>query len=227
MIHARSFALAIVSAVALSACGDSYADAFGTGGAPEAVPTASAGAAVDSGAIVPHDKILACPDRRPDENSPCAAPGAACEYGSSPDPACNATIACTSTLDGSSAWTRRPSGPASCSAGECPSGSTASIAGKPCDAPHVDGGAPRPADELVCTMSDGTCACTTGPDATHEHARVWVCSTPRPPCPVRRPLAGEACGERLSCDYGSCDWKRGVRMECSDGVWLTGGGTCS
>lgn len=220
-----SLALVVLGVPLAAACGDTYADTFQTGGAAQAT-AAPTGSFFDAGAVLPDDAIVACPDRRPDENAPCTVAGAACEYGASPDPACNATLACTSTETGALAWTRRPQAASVCAAAQCPSGAVASLNGQPCDLPSVDGGAPSDVDELVCTMDDGTCACTTGPDAAHAHARAWVCTVPRAPCPTRRPLAGEPCSDRLSCDYGSCDWKRGVKMECDSVVWLTGGGSC-
>ena len=105
-------------------------------------------------------------------------------------------------------------------------GSIRAIDGQPCDVPTIDGGAPSDADELSCTLDDGTCACTTGPDAAHAHARTWVCTVPRAPCPTERPLVGQPCSSGALCDYGTCEFKRGMRMQCSAGVWINGGATC-
>ncbi len=202
----------------LVACGDVYVDTARGG-----LESGAAVARSDPSQTIPQDTFVSCPDQRPDEDAPCNSVGATCEYGDSPDMSCNTTLACEGDENGlGSAWTPRPS--QLCALAQCPSGADiASIAGQPCDLPSVDGGPPRDVDELLCTMNDGICACTIGPDAPHAHTRMWVCVRPDDGCPTSRPLAGQPCVQDTLCDYGSCLFKHGLRMQCKDGVWITGG----
>jgi hypothetical protein len=147
-----------------------------------------------------------------------------CEYGSSPDMHCNTTFACTPQIDQALRWEARTS--ILCATYACPAGDRDSIDGTPCALPAQDGAAPSSTDELVCPFSDGLCACTTGPDAAHSHERRWVCVKPTNGCPTGRPLVGQQCSSDRACDYGSCDFKRGTRMECQSGVWVTGEAEC-
>jgi hypothetical protein len=101
----------------------------------------------------------------------------------------------------------------------------ASLDGKPCML-ETDAGVVTDADEAVCTMTDGICACTTGRDLASAHPRRWVCIRPNSACPASRPSAGAPCEGLFWCDYGSCAFKRGLAMECKDGIWLTGGASC-
>ncbi|HEY8078094.1 MAG TPA: hypothetical protein VIF62_28400 [Labilithrix sp.] len=207
---------ALALALVLVACGDVYIDTARSalnGGGPTV--------ATDPTQTIPHDDLVACPLTRPDEDSPCNGVGSTCEYGESPDPSCNTTLACEGDESGLGAWTPRPS--QLCSLAQCPTGNVAAISGQPCDLPEGDAGPPRADDELQCPMSDGICACTNGPDAAHAHPRIWVCVKPELGCPTARPLAGQACIDDTLCDYGSCLFKRGLRMQCKDGVWITGG----
>jgi hypothetical protein len=206
--------LVLAGAALATACGDVYAD-VSTKSEPNPVTT-------DASALIPRDLPASCPAGRPAENSFCNDVGATCEYGSSPDMDCNGTLACGGDPNsGLLAWTSRPG--RLCSLKACPTGSIASIAGSACDLPRVDGGPPSEADEQMCAMTDGVCACTTGSDAAHAHPRTWICVKPVSPCPTTRPLAGQQCFTPQSCDYGSCAFKRGLKMECKDGVWITGG----
>jgi hypothetical protein len=218
----------------VAACGDIYAD-------PSGDPVEPPRPDFDGSAVFPQDTPSHCPARRPIENAPCSAPGSTCEYGRSPDMQCNSTLACiggvTTGAPGSlpppptsggptdrSYWYPRPS--IVCRLDECPDGDIAAVDGQPCAFPTVDGGPPADADELVCPRTDGICACTTGRDAAHAHERRWVCHKPIAQCPTQRPLAGQTCEGNLWCDYGSCDFKRGLLMQCRDGVWITGGASC-
>jgi hypothetical protein len=225
-MNARRMGLGVLGAapLALAACGDVYVDttpanSFTVGGPTEVQPPPTAD-------TIPQNVLVECPEARPDEDSPCTDVGSTCEYGASPDTQCNATLSCEGDRQtGVAAWTAHPS--KVCSMHDCPSGALASINGQPCDLPSVDGGAPSADDELLCPMDDGICACTTGPDAAHAHARMWVCVKPQLDCPVERPLSGHTCNGTTSCDYGSCLFKHGVRMDCKD-VWLAGGSeTCN
>lgn len=203
-----------------AACGDVYAE---PGGGPiPPTPFKS-----DASAVFPRDVPTSCPTQRPQVNSPCGVAGSTCEYGTSPDMQCNDTLACVSDVTGN-LWIERPTD--RCLARSCPKepADVLALDGQPCDLGDPDGGALSDADEIVCPMTNGICACTTGPDAAHGHPRQWVCVRPTTSeCSVRRPRAGSPCSGNLWCDYGSCKFKRGLLMQCKDGVWLTGGATCN
>lgn len=201
------------------ACGDVVADPGGE--PPPPLPASS-----DASAVFPRELPPSCPSRRPLVNSPCDAVGSTCEYGTSPDMQCNRTFACVSDVFGN-LWVERPKG--ECQARACPApATTLTLDGQPCEIPTVDASAPSDADEMLCPMTDGICACTTGPDGPRAHERRWVCVRPATAeCSVRRPLAGQPCNGALWCDYGSCKTKRGLLMQCIDGVWLTGGAPCN
>lgn len=205
----------------LVACDDVYVETAGG-----AASVAGSAVALPPQDTIPRETIVSCTSSRPDEDSPCENVGTSCEYGTSPDIECNTTLVCEGDANGgTAAWTPRPSH--TCNLQECPSGAIASLDGQPCNVPSVDGGAPAADAELLCSMNDGICACTTGPDGSHGHARIWVCTRPPSDCPADRPLAGQPCNGARICDYGSCLFKRGLRMECKQGVWLTGGSpTC-
>jgi hypothetical protein len=216
--------LAVVGGLLGAACGNIYLDAPSSGadaGISEPEPVAASGSAT-----IPVDTTFSCPDARPDEDSPCDVVGAACEYGSSADSFCNATLRCEGDPEGLRAWTSSPV--PLCPTNECPADTTrmADLSGKPCSVPSVDGGPPGVDDELLCNVADALCACTTGPTAANGHARVWVCLEAVGECAGRRPLAGRPCSPAgQECDYGACTFKHGVRMKCLGAVWVTGGST--
>ena len=140
---------------------------------------------------------------------------------------CNKTYACVPDQSGN-LWIERDTD--TCHRTTCPTEPTAieAIDNQPCSIPVTDGGATSDADEAVCEMTNGICACTIGADAAHAHERRWVCIRPNVGgCPVERPLAGDSCSGSLWCDYGSCKWKRGLLMQCKDQHWLTGGAPCN
>lgn len=204
------------------ACGDVELDGgrataipqeAGNGSAPEVVVATSA--SVDANTWTPR---VACPLRRPNENSPCSTYGQTCEYGESPDIRCNTILTCS----GGIAWTSRAT--ETCFPRACPTaGPSTELDGTPCELPDTLALA-LTIEELVCPMTDGVCACTTGRDGNHEHARKWVCARPVAPCPVERPLDGQECFRHMDCDYGSCAWKGGTNMRCLDGVWSNAAG---
>jgi hypothetical protein len=141
----------------------------------------------------------------------CELGGAICEYGTSPDRNCNQVFSCASDLE---TWRLLPS--ERCSASECPKNqAVAAVDGAPCG---FDGGA-NDADEMLCNMTDGVCACTTGRGGNDVHPRRWVCTKPLAACPLLRPNEGQPCQEGMICDYGSCRSKRGLAMVCVSGVW--------
>jgi hypothetical protein len=213
-----SASLALAAAAVAVACGDLYADPI--------VEEIVEPAAFDAATLDPQNVEQPCPASRPSENAPCSPLGMTCEYGTSPDMRCNAILSCAPYF-GVASWEGRSR--EVCSRKACPDRSVAELDGTPCTLPEgdPDAGPPRDADELVCSVEGGTCACTTGRDGAHAHERRWSCVKPSGDCPVHRPLAGQACGAPRWCDYGSCAFKRGLRMECAGGVWLTGGASCS
>ena len=225
-IRIRVTVLAL-SAALPAACGDLYSDptpgtssGIVSGGAPTAFFADAAAAPT------PKDVVTACPHNPAVEAAECDAVGATCEYGSSPDMHCNTTLSCGPDGNFGMSWIARPS--ALCPSYACPHGPSAPIEGTPCSLPANDAGATTSdADELVCAMTDGICACSTGTDPAHGHPRVWVCSKPTATCPSTRPLAGQSCGEARTCDYGSCSFKRGMRMECKAGIWISASASCN
>lgn len=222
-------ALLALAALAPSAggCGDLYSDPTDRGAANLPSPTDPSGGigVLDAAATVPRDFVSTCSSVPAREGTPCSSIGSVCEYGSSPDMRCNTTVACSVVQSGATAWVARPS--VLCPSYACPTGDPSAVDGTPCALPSDDGGVPSSNDELVCPMTGATCACTTGPDAAHAHERRWVCTRPTNLCPSARPLAGSSCGSPRSCDYGSCAFKRGLIMECTDGVWTTGSAQCN
>jgi hypothetical protein len=218
--HALATAFGLAGVLSSAACGDVYADPEG-----ETAAFAGAGTITDAAAsaVFPAAPPPQCPSTRPRENTTCGVAGSTCEYGKSADRQCNSMLACVSS-DFTSVWESRASDP--CFAAACPvRADVASIDGKPCSL-ESDRGAITDADEAACNMTDGVCACTTGRDGMHAHARSWSCIRPLSACPPTRPLAGQPCQGALWCDYGSCLFKRGVVMECENAIWVTGGASC-
>ncbi|AKU96739.1 hypothetical protein AKJ09_03403 [Labilithrix luteola] len=205
-----------------AACGDLYADPIPT--TPPAAGSPVVGIPEDPQVSNPVDTRAACGTLRPKSNDPCVNVGQTCEYGTSPDSRCNELLVCEQTTGGPG-WFARPWN--ACSRSLCPDGGrVANLDGTPCT---LDAGAgASDADELVCPMSDGFCACTTGPDAAHAHERRWSCQKPDPGCPTQRPLVGQSCFRAdLTCDYGSCVFKEGRRMTCNGRRWDTGDSSCN
>lgn len=208
MIASRRWCAALV-ALAGVACDKLYADPIGP-------PPPATTSRVDAGFVTPPAPAIPCPARPAQENAPCTLSGAICEYGGSPDPGCNGTWVCAADTSSSTGrallyWTEQTA-PDRCAA--CPP-EAAIVDGAPC------GGDAGAADdvELHCTTAAGTCACTTGRDGAHAHARIWVCTKPAEGCPPARPMLGQVCLGERECDYGQCTSKRGTRMVCRDEVW--------
>jgi hypothetical protein len=204
---AAVFAALLVSAGI--ACNNVYAD-------PIEAPYGFGFASSSSGSIPP-TKIAPtpCPGSVHD-NGPCEVVGSACEYGDSSDLDCNTTYQCTRDPTYGPYWAEVKS--PHC-AGKCPD--PAQIAdGAPCTIPNPpDSGISNESLELQCPGPDTLCACTTGPDGAHLHERKWVCVKAGEGCPLERPNAGTQCLGDRSCDYGSCEFKRGTGMVCDQGVW--------
>ena len=217
MTRRISLVLRLVGATALAACGDTYVDLS----APISSDSAPVGIDAGVGVGTVGGVRAPCPADRPRENSACVV-GDVCEYGRSADMTCNTTMICAS-VGTTGAWEARL--PEGCH-DVCPANAdVASLDGKPC-ALDADGSAVTDADEAVCNTSDGICACTTGPDRASAHPRRWVCVRPNSVCPRQRPPIGQRCDGALWCNYGSCAFKRGMVVECKDGVWVQGGATC-
>jgi hypothetical protein len=209
------------------ACGDLYSDPVQTvSTGPSEVGVASPPPDFDASVSIPNDLLSSCPSNAL-EGAACGTTGLTCEYGSSPDMHCNTTLVCVPDPQLGGTWTARPS--MLCPSYACPAhtASIVSVDGTACQIPQTDAGPATDADELLCPMADGTCACTTGVDGAHAHPRRWVCVKPSTGCLTRRPLAGESCPSEQSCDYGSCEFKHGLRMQCDGTAWRTEGAVCN
>ena len=219
-----TLALGALVTLLAAGCGDLYSDPD-RGMSPSATAFEAPAPQFDASAAVPRDFLSPCPESAV-EGSACNQTGVTCEYGASPDQRCNTTLSCEPDASFGMRWMARPS--VLCPSYACPGSAAAvgTIDGTPCTLPAADA-ATSDADELVCPLADGSCACTTGIDAAHKHARTWVCVKPASGCPSTRPLVGQTCAKPRLCDYGSCDFKRGMRMECDATEWISGGATCN
>lgn len=216
----RPFALGVVVSVVLAtACGDNVAE---PGGDPIPIPRS------DAMAVLPPELPTVCQTQRPTTNSPCQAEGSTCEYGASPDMQCNKTFACVADATGLNLWLERATD--RCFKSVCPTtpAGIEMLDNQPCALPETDAGSVSDAEEAVCAMTNGICACTTGAGGSDVHERRWVCVRPDVGgCPVQRPRLGDDCAGNLWCDYGSCKWKRGLLMQCKDQHWISGGAPCN
>lgn len=210
----------VIAIVLATACGDNVAE---PGGDPIPVPRS------DAMAVLPSDLPVVCPSTQPTTNGGCQAEGSTCEYGKSPDQQCNRTFACVADSSFGTLWLQRATDP--CYKSVCPTDPTGieALDNQPCSlTAAADAGPTTDADEAVCPMTNGICACTTGAGGSDVHERRWVCVRPDVGgCPVERPRVGTSCGGKLWCDYGSCKWKRGLLMECKDNHWVSGGAPCN
>jgi hypothetical protein len=162
---------------------------------------------------------LFCTYKRPIEGASCSFPGAACEYGGSPDLTCDAIVDCLGVGNGESSWSTRAPNP-ECVPHDCPSSYGDIVAGSPCDI-DIDGAPAGDSAEYLCAYDQGTCGCTTGVDGAHAHARQWECTGAASfVCPKQRPAIGTACSGTMICDYGSCLFKHGTAVECAGSHWL-------
>jgi len=164
----------------------------------------------DAGLTTTRPPPVAC-TKLPQENGPCAQVGSVCEFGTSPDQRCNTLFVCAGDVVSGSYWTEQTIPRCTLACPDPPQ-----IAdGAPCDVGDAGGDEA----ELHCATPAGTCVCTTGRDGAHAHPRRWVCTQPETGCPAERPMLGKGCAGSWSCDYGSCESKRGMRMICEDHVW--------
>ena len=200
----------IVSTTALGgflfACDEVYAD-------PVTAPVVSGFSGIPDSGLTSSRTPPVASRTRPQENGPCSQVGSVCEFGTSPDQQCNTVFACTSDSRYGNYWTEQTV--SSCTL-VCPDPAQI-VDGAPCDVSDAGGDEA----ELHCATPQGNCICTTGRDGAHAHPRKWVCKKPAEGCPSERPMLGKPCAGSWSCDYGSCESKRGMRMICEDDVWQT------
>ena len=222
MSRSRRWCAALV-ALAGVACDKLYAD-------PIAPPPPTTISRADGGFVTPRVPAIPCPRGEAEENAPCTQSGAICEYGGQPDPGCNATWVCVADTASSTSsgarplyWTEQTA--ADRCAARCPPAEQI-VDGAPCDLGALGEADAGDEDELHCTTERATCACTTGRDGAHAHARIWVCTKPAEGCPVARPMLGRVCLGEKDCDYGQCSSKRGTRMVCRDEVWQIEAAPC-
>ena len=192
-----------------SSGGGGSGGAGGTGG--------GAGSGGTAGTVLDDAGPPVCPDTRPTAGSPCEPFfGPYCEYGDSPNPACNDAFKCGS---GSPDWTKIPS------TGTCPAPS----AKCPGSYPGLDNMEQKcTVDGLSCEYPQGFCVCSSDPGGLPTTGGpLWSCSSPGKGCPEKRPMLGSPCtslspkGDSTApgpvCDYGSCSG--GVAEQCSGWYW--------
>jgi hypothetical protein len=199
----------------LVACGEVYAD-------PIQAPYNFGRTAIDAGPLpVTKPAPVECPTEV-QANSPCDIAGAACEFGPSSDRDCNTTFICMGSPYGAF-WAEQT---APHCAGVCPL-PTEIVPDAPCNIPaKPDSGLADDALELQCAGPKSLCACTTGPGGANVHPRKWVCVPAGEGCPIQRPNFGRPCLGDKTCDYGSCEFKRGTGMICEQGVWQVEAQSC-
>lgn len=174
-----------------SSSGGGSSSGSGSGGSSG---SGSGGGSSSGGGVSP------CPPTPPGSGTACTTNGAACEYGTNPNPACNEIVDCMSgTWEGSGMGMQCPTGTCPASYADVPQGQTCMPSG------------------LDCSYPQGQCNCSfTSPSGTGTMP-TWHCFTPQG-CPEPRPRLGDACTqEGLSCDYGACTG--GISETCAGGFW--------
>jgi hypothetical protein len=158
-----------------------------------------------------NDSAPSCPTSPPGVGSACSDIGEQCEYGSSPDPACNEIFDCTAN-----GWQKTSAVGPTCPG---PDGGFDSGGGCPMQPPT---GACSDLGE-TCNYATETCVCSNG--SPPPVFTSWHCTMPGPGCPEPRPAIGSSCSmPGLMCDYGHCNG--GVELDCTNGIWQIGGGPC-
>lgn len=229
LIRSLSIALVAGVSVAVVACqSGSYGYGFGGGAGQDSVGVGEIpGTAPDPGKQQP-PPFEACPTSVPMAGTACN--GRTCEYGTSPDPACNVIAFCDSFTR---AWFIE--NPVHCPT-SCPQRFDERVPGAECNDPDV------------CTYLEATCGCagaivppeTTGDagndgsvDATDDGAAAdagaaeagppkighWQCIRPGGGCPARQPRVGTSCAKSMTCDYGTCVFGVPLTYECASGTW--------
>jgi hypothetical protein len=141
----------------------------------------------------------------PTAGADCPRVGLECEYGTSPELACNQLADCTAM-----GWTVTD-GTTGCVTGSCPKRYAGITNGGVC----MDPG-------LVCAYADGTCNCAVqaGPIRPGGLDR-WACFDVAQGCPSPRPNIGDPCPtDGTTCNYGVCSG--GFELVCRDGIWQEG-----
>jgi hypothetical protein len=152
-----------------------------------------------------------CPTAEPHTNQACTDASLYCEYGTDPNPYCNALWECVG-----STWENKASTEV------CPPPSTTCP-----DYSEIQGGSPCDVELQVCQYSEATCVCTDAPQGVAVDAgSVWSCTPIGAGCPAPRPDIGTACDPSgpKDCDYGACNGN--VALECSGGYWAIETVTC-
>jgi hypothetical protein len=174
-----------------------------TGSASGSTSGASTGGSGSSSGASDGGTKVSCPIDAPTAGSKCGQVGIECEYGSSPNLACNQLATCQAA-----GWTY--STESTCPPSNCPATYDKITAGALCDQ-----------NEPICAYPMGTCNCalsspiivvTGGPKPT------WHCFAATSACVSPRPDIGTPCSdEGQSCDYGACE--DGIELECLQGIW--------
>lgn len=145
-----------------------------------------------------------CPDTAPAAGSACSRENLLCEYGTDPNPSCNAVFQCQSgtwqsqTGPGTvcQTWPESPSCPGSL--GDIQQGASCS-------------------PQMNCYYPAGLCTCSPplGGPAQIDAGSSWNC-LPETGCPYPRPRQGSACNTpNETCTYYACDYAQ----QCQGGVW--------
>jgi hypothetical protein len=188
-----------------AASGTSSGSMSGTssGASSGSAPSGSSSGAPDAGAG------LVCPALLPNPGDACPRNGFDCEYGTSPNRACNQFAHCVA-----GAWSYPIH--STCPTGTCPLTYDAILAGSPC----TTGG-------FTCGYAKGTCICAmpSGPAIVRLDGGLggptWQCRPATLSCRSPRPNVGAPCSEEgHMCDYGGClSPPDGIVLQCSSGVW--------
>ncbi len=147
-----------------------------------------------------------CPATAPNPGTMCPRVGFDCEYGTSPNRACNQLARCTAN-----GWTYPFH--ASCPMGMCLTTYDQTQTAGACNA-----------DGLTCAYPKGTCICGPPPGPAVRldggaSGSQWQCRPATLSCHSPRPNVGTPCSEEgRSCDYGSCTID-GIVLQCRGGVW--------
>jgi hypothetical protein len=190
------------SSGAASAGSSGTSSGTSSGSSSGTAPSGSSSGAPDAGGG------LVCPASAPNPGSACPRVGFDCEYGTSPNLACNQLARCVAA-----GWSY-PLHP-TCPMGTCAGTYDAIQAGSACSP-----------DGLTCAYPKGTCICATpsGPVVRLDGGGAqWQCRPSTLACRSPRPNVGTPCTEEgRTCDYGSCISPPGVVLQCRSAVWQEG-----
>jgi len=193
-----------------SGSGSMSGSGSGTGSGSASGTSSGSGASGSSSGAPDAGGGFVCPAIVPNAGSTCPHVAFDCEYGTSPNLACNQLAHCAAY-----GWTYLLHG--SCPVGMCLATYDQTQAAGACNA-----------DGLTCAYLSGTCICGTPPGPAVRldggaSGALWVCRPATPSCHSPRPSIGTPCSEEgRSCDYGSCMSPPGVVLLCRGGVWQEG-----